>query len=155
MTVVANSDDRGEVTPTSDKGANKACEVKATPKGNAVFVCWKEGNNIVSLDATYKFTLTHETHLTAVFSPNTDEVISGIGNQFAENDQMVNISANHKQIKVVSNAKVQKILVFSPNGSLVAQSNDATLNLTGAAAGTYIVKVYTDCADKTAKLLIK
>lgn len=155
LTVMSNSDERGSVSPESDKGLNKECEVKATPKGNAIFVCWREGKNVVSLDATYQFTLNHETQLTAYFSPNTDESISGIDHQLSENNQIIKISAQHKQIKVMTDAKVKKVLVFSTNGALVAQSDAATVNLSGAAAGSYIVKVYTDTADNTAKILIK
>ena len=155
LTVVSNSEERGTVSPESDKGLNKECEVKATPKGNAIFVCWREGKNVVSLDATYKFTLNYETHLMAYFSPNTDETISGINSNLAENNQLVKISAQHKQIKVVTDARVKKVLVFSTSGALVAQSDTAIVNLANAAAGSYIIKVYTDTIDKAAKILIK
>ena len=155
LTAVSSSEERGTVSPESDKGLNKECEVKATPKGNAIFVCWREGNNVVSLKSTYTFTLDHETHLTAFFSPNTDETISGIGSQFAENNQLVKICAQNKQIKVITDANVKRVLVFTPNGALVAQSKSSLVQLNGTAAGSYIVKVYTDRADKTAKILIK
>ena len=155
LTVLANSEERGSVSPATDSGMDKACEVTATPKGDAIFVCWREGNNVVSLEQTYKFTLNHETTLTAYFSPNTQDEISGINNHFAEKNQMVTISANHKQIKVISNANVKKVLVFTPTGALVAQSNTTSVDLSNATTGTYIVKVYTDVADQTTKIIIK
>lgn len=70
--VNASAADRGTVslTPEAERYEGgtqlKAC---AQPLGNAKFVCWREGRQVVSLDTAYTFNVNHETTLTAYFSP--------------------------------------------------------------------------------------
>ena len=155
LSVKANDDNRGTVSASTEAGWNAPCIVNATPKGNSTFVCWREGLQIVSLDKEYKFTLDHETELTAYFSPNTDNTSTGIEEQLTEKNQLIQISAENRYIKIQSNAQVKKVLVFLPNGQLVAQSNSSSVRLQNVSAGSYIVKVYTDAADETAKIYLK
>ena len=155
LQVKANDDHRGEVSATTTAGWNIPCTVKATPKGNATFICWREGLQILSLDAEYAFTLNHETQLVAYFSPKTNDIPTGIEANLAEKHQVIKITAEDQVIRVQSSAKIKKVLVFHPNGQLVAQSNDAIVHLHGMAAGTYIIKVYSETSDETAKILIK
>lgn len=49
-----------------DKGASVT--VKATPSGSSDFEGWKVGQDIVSTDLSYTFTVTESVHIIAVFS---------------------------------------------------------------------------------------
>lgn len=74
VVVRPNAANRGTAT-LSEEGCDFApgttLTATATPKGNARFVAWKDGNRQVSTKPEYTFTVTQNVTLTAVFSPNT------------------------------------------------------------------------------------
>lgn len=151
--VETNDPTRGTATVSSEAGTTT---VAAKALGNAAFVCWKEGNKLVSVKSEYAFQPTHSATLTAYFSPNTDETEVGIpGAPVAENNLLVEVVAGHKQIAVKTSAKVLRLLVFTADGAMVAQSQSATVNVAHLPVGTYIVKVVTDVADTAAKVMVK
>lgn len=154
LTVLSNSTDRGTVSPTTDEGLNKECEVTATPLGNASFICWREGNNIVSLQPVYRFTLSRPTTLTACFSPNT-ETGTGIGSIGSGEESQISISTHRRMVKITSPNAVREVLVYTPSGTLMVRSTSTTLQLTDLPAGSYIVKVRTDQAEEAAKIVLK
>lgn len=128
---------------------------RATAKGDAEFVCWKEGNNVVGLDTTYSFTLDHNVRLTAVFSPNTQTSVGIHNAQGASSTSLLQISAQNRSIVVKSTADVRHIRVYSPSGALVAEGHTSTLDVSRLNAGTYIVKVQTTQADQSIKTYIE
>lgn len=151
--VETNDPARGTATVSSEAGTTT---VAATALGNAAFVCWKEGNKLVSVKSEYAFQPTHSATLTAYFSPNTDETEVGIsGAPVAENNLLVEVVAGHKQIAVNTSAKVLRLLVFTAEGSLVAQSHTNVVDVAHLPVGAYIVKVVTDVADTAAKVMVK
>lgn len=127
----------------------------ATTKGNATFVCWKEGNSVVSLDADYSFTLDHNVNLTAVFSPNTESTVGIHNAQGASSTSLLQISAQNRSIVVKSTSDVRHIRVYSPSGALVAEGHTSTLDVSRLNAGAYIVKVQTAQADKSIKTYLE
>ena len=74
VVVRPNAASRGTAT-LSEEGSGFApgttLTATATPKGNARFVAWKDGNRQVSTKPEYTFTVTQDVTLTAVFGPNT------------------------------------------------------------------------------------
>ena len=151
--VETNDPTRGTATVSSEAGTTT---VAAKALGNAAFVCWKEGNKLVSVKSEYAFQPTHSATLTAYFSPNTDETEVGIpGAPVAENNLLVEVVAGHKQIAVNTSAKVLRLLVFTAEGSLVAQSHTNVVDVAHLPVGAYIVKVVTDVADTAAKVMVK
>lgn len=127
----------------------------ATAKGNATFVCWKEGNSVVSLSEDYTFELDHNVSLTAIFSPNT-QTTDGIHiMQGGSSSALLQISAQNRRITVKSTSDVRRISVYSPSGALVAEGHAATLDVSSLNAGTYIVKVQTAQADKSIKTFLE
>lgn len=151
--VEANDPTRGTVA-VSSQDANTT--VSATALGNASFVCWREGNKMVSVKSEYTFQPTHSTTLTAYFSPNTDETEVGIGGApVAENNLLVDVVAGNKQISVNTSAKVLRLLVFTADGVLVARSDSSVVSVAHLPVGAYIVKVVTDVADTAAKVMVK
>ena len=108
------------------------------------------------MKSEYAFQPTHSATLTAYFSPNTDETEVGIpGAPVAENNLLVEVVAGHKQIAVNTSAKVLRLLVFTAEGSLVAQSHTNVVDVAHLPVGAYIVKVVTDVADTAAKVMVK
>ena len=151
--VETNDPTRGTATVSSEAGTTT---VAAKALGNAAFVCWKEGNKLVSVKSEYAFQPTHSATLTAYFSPNTDETEVGIpGAPVAENNLLVEVVAGHKQIAVNTSVKVLRLLVFTAEGSLVAQSHTNVVDVAHLPVGAYIVKVVTDVADTAAKVMVK
>ena len=57
----------GMVIGTGTYSYGETCTLIATPVTGYEFVCWKEGDNIVSLDETYSFTVTAPRNLVAQF----------------------------------------------------------------------------------------
>ena len=54
-----------------------------------------------------------------------------------------------------TSAKVLRLLVFTAEGSLVAQSHTNVVDVAHLPVGAYIVKVVTDVADTAAKVMVK
>lgn len=152
--VKANAPDRGRVsrTPADDHEVT----VSATPKGNATFVCWKEGNQVRSLEPTYTFTPVNLlTRLTAVFTPNTSgtDAISTPAGKDAAID--VEVTATGRHIRVICPATVCEALVYTPSGALVARAEGLNPTLSVPAAGTYIVKVHASAGHAAKKITVK
>ena len=158
VSVVTSDSDRGNVcmTPVADRYENgTSLKVSAHPLGNAKFVCWREGRQVVSLDTVYTFNVDHETTLTAYFSPNTSNVPDGIGKVVSESGTVVEIVSGNQYIDIVTDASVQDVCVYSTGGALVAQSASKRIPVSGLAPGSYIVKVQTAGKNTAAKVFIK
>lgn len=155
VSVSSNDEARGTAALSEDMTSTSGTAI-ATPKGNASFICWREGKKIVSVDANYTFERDHIINLTAFFSPNTIEVPVGIAN--AENTSqniLVEISAENRSIQVKTNTDVKRLLLFSADGTLQASTHGKTLCTDGLPRGMYIVKVVTDQKDATTKVIVK
>lgn len=152
--VKANAPDRGRVSQTPGEGHEVI--VSATPKGNATFVCWKEGNQVRSTEPTYTFTPVNQlTRLTAVFTPNTSgtDAISTPEGKDAAID--VEVTATGRHIRVICAATLCKAIVYTPSGAPVARAEGLNPTLGVPAAGTYIVKVYAPTGHAAKKITVK
>ncbi len=128
----------------------------ATPYGNASFLCWREGKNVVSAQNPYTFTLNHDTHLTAYFTPNTDKTSTGIDvSELNEANCLVNVTADRNSFNVQTTATVRLVLVYNANGQLMGRSETKQVTCPTLSPGTYIVKVFTDAADMGKKVMGK
>lgn len=153
--VSSNDETRGSALLQDGETASSATAV-AVPKGNASFVCWREGKKIVSVDATYTFARDHVIDLVAFFSPNTE--LTPVGVEAApstERNVLIEVSAESREIKVKTSAGLKKIQLFSPDGALVADSKSDVLSTKHLHKGIYIVKVVTDVEDAAAKVIVK
>lgn len=138
------------------EGTDGEVTVKATPLGNATFVCWREGNNVRSVEASYSFTPDHNTELTACFSPNTDPS-TGIG-QLIDTDERnvaVTVTAGNRTIRLVTEARIRQALVFTTGGVRVGRASGKNPEIEVPEAGTYIVRIYTDTRDASKKITVK
>ena len=152
LKVEINDPNRGTVS--CDTSNDRNCRVLAKAYGDAQFVCWREGRNILSLDEDYSFELTHPTTLVACFSPNTGDPVTGIEDNLSVSNHIVEVDAENQQIKVKTAEQLVKVMVFTTTGRLVAESNQTVVNLNGMRDSVYIVKVFTDRSDKTVKILL-
>lgn len=124
----------------------------AEPKGNALFLYWMDGKRVASTDKSYAVApASHERHLVAYFSPNTD--LSDIEVALTEIDlKSGKIIINGSTLSVCSDYEVKRILVFALNGNLVssaAATSELTLSLP---AGIYIAKAITAGGTITSKI---
>ncbi len=126
---------------------------KATPLGNARFLCWKENNNVVSLDATYTFALDHNVALTAYFSPNTS-ISTGIIAATTQKS-LITITAQNQCVTVEPAQGVKTISIYSTTGQLAAQGKGHTLNISHLPAGSYIVLVDATQDKASSKIVVK
>lgn len=153
VTAVPNDASRGsvEVVRNGDE-----VTVTASPRGNATFICWREGNVPVSAQETYTFTPDHSTVLTGVFSPNTLGGADGIDVAgLAEETFLVDVADGRRTITVRTDKAVRLVLVYAADGRLVGKSNTAKVRCNNLGHGTYAVKVYTDTASGSQKILVK
>ncbi len=153
VTAVPNDKTRGSVEIDGD---GTETTVTAIPRGNATFVCWREGNVPVSAQTVYSFAPDHNTYLTAVFSPNTDKTSTAIEpDGLTEQSLLVKVSGDRRYINVQTDGVVKRVLVYDAAGKLVARSSDKRVKCTGVASGTYIVKVYTATTDIAQKIILE
>ena len=68
---------------------------------------------------------------------------------------LVTIAPGQEKIDIVTDAKVHRVLLYTTGGQLMIQTGERQLDTSNLTAGTYIVKVYTDKADASAKVLVK
>lgn len=158
VTAVPNDAERGTVTLSPEGGsqtAGTAMTASITRKGNSDFVCWREGNNVLSVDEVYTFTVDHNTHLVACFSPNSYATLGMDDDLVAGQNVLVTIAPGQEKIDIVTDAKVHRVLLYTTGGQLMIQTDERQLDTSNLTAGTYIVKVYTDKADASAKVLVK
>lgn len=158
VSVSTSSEERGSVaiSPAADTYESGASvSATATAKGNSEFVCWREGNDVVSLDAEYPFTVTHSTQLTAYFTPKTSDVPIGIDDATSESKALVTIDQDNNVINIVTDAVVKAVNIYSTDGALIAKTTAKRIALDQYPLGTYIVKVITDGAETQAKVLLK
>lgn len=153
VTAVPNDVTRGNASVAWD-GADAIAT--ATPYGDASFICWREGNVPVSVEESYTFTPDHNTALTAVFSPNTTGTIDGIDvTRLAEETFLVDVTHGRRTITVRTDKAVKLVLVYAADGKLVGKSATSQVRCNGLGRGTYVVKVYTDTASTSQKILVK
>lgn len=157
FTVTARSND-----PTRGSAVIEGDVAVATPYNGATFVCWKEGKRIVATRNTYTFKRDNNVELTAIFAadpndPFGENVLTGIRKPSTINDQnvLVNVEVGHKKIVAKTAAKILKVNLYSATGALVRQASGNTISTEGLPQGAYILKVFTDKKDKSAKVLVK
>lgn len=153
VTATPNDVARGSVELTRD-GAEVT--VTASPSGNATFICWREGNVPVSAAEAYTFTPDHNTALTAVFSPNTKVVVDGINVAgLTEESFLLEVTDGRRSLTVRTDKAVRLVLVYAANGRLVGKSTTAQVYCNTLEQGVYAVKVYTETASGSQKILVK
>lgn len=155
INVSANDDRRGSAFLQEESDGPLVTAV-AIPKGNASFICWREGKRIVSTDAAYTFSRDHAVNLVAFFSPNTEDDPVGVENvPSVERNVVIEVSAESRKITVKTSADLKKVLLFSPDGALIAVSESSVLHTKSFPKGVYVVKVITDVKDAAIKVIVK
>lgn len=138
VTVAVNDSTRGTAAVTA---ANGEATVTATTAGDATFVCWSEGNNVLSAEATYSFSYTRSMALTAYFSPNYE--LTGINTvDLTTESAIVDITGDNHTVTVETDGKVKLVQVFTTEGRLVASSTSKQVRSNALDPATYVVKVY-------------
>ncbi|MDE7111773.1 MAG: T9SS type A sorting domain-containing protein [Muribaculaceae bacterium] len=144
-TVSVNDPTRGEASWSDDIAT-------ASPKGNALFLYWKDGVRVASTSAAYEVRPSStDRHLTAIFSPNTklDEEESALAAIELKTGRII---VNGSTLNVAVDSEVKRILVYALNGNLVASNagvNSLTVNLP---SGIYIAKAITAAGTITSKI---
>ena len=156
-TATARSND-----PTRGSAVISGDTATATAYNNATFVCWKEGKRIVATRNAYPFKRDHNVELVAIFAADPDDpfgenVLTGIKNptNFKDQNVLVNVEVGNKRLVAKASAKILKVNLYSATGALVRQAQGNTVSTEGLPQGAYILKVFTDRKDKTAKVLVK
>ena len=156
-TATARSND-----PTRGSAVINGDTAVATAYNNATFICWKEGHRIVATRNTHVFRRDHNVALTAIFAadpndPFGENAITGIKNATTVNDQnvLVNVEVGQKRIVAKASAKILKVHLYSATGALVRQAKGNVITTDGLPTGAYIVKVFTDRKDQTAKVIVR
>lgn len=155
-TVTVNAANRGTATlsATADNYAyGTTLTAKATPKGDATFVCWREEGVVVSTDAEYTFTVDHNVKLKAYFTANT-QVDTDVPSLTIDNADEVTISVQGDNIVATGNTGIYSLSLYTIEAALVAQCNGNTLPIAAIATGTYIARATTANGYKNVKLYL-
>lgn len=157
VTADVNAKGRGTVTlsATEEKYTpGSTLTATATPSGNNTFICWKEGNIIVSTDAEYTFTIDHNIILTAYFTPDTDgsdDITTSI-KEVADNCN-ISISKEGNTLRASASTPIESITIYNSGAALVAKSNSDSISTANLANGIYIIKVRAREGEKNIKYL--
>ena len=130
----------------------------ATPAGNNTFVCWKEGNTIVSTDAEYTFTVDHNIALTAYFTPDTsgsDDITTGIQTVEQAIGTDITITKEGNTITANASSPIASITIYNCNAALVARAQGNQICTDKLGNGIYIIKVRARDGEKNFKFLNK
>ncbi|MBQ8269974.1 MAG: T9SS type A sorting domain-containing protein [Bacteroidaceae bacterium] len=160
-TVTADVNAKGRGTATLSDIADEytpgtTLTATATPAGSNTFVCWKEGNTIVSTDAEYTFTVDHNIALTAYFTPDTsgsDSPTTGIQavQQVTGND--ITITKEGNTITANASSPIASITIYNCNAALVAKAQGNRISTNNLGNGIYIIKVRARDSEKNFKFL--
>lgn len=156
VSVSVNATHRGTATLTAKAeryAVGTELTAKATPKGTATFVCWREEGVVVSTEAEYTFTVDRNVKLKAYFSPNTDPD-TGVEAIAAKPTDEVSIDVEGNSIVAKSNTEVWSMSLYTIEAALVAQAKGNILPITGIAQGTYIVRANTASGYKNVKIYL-
>ena len=156
VSVSVNATHRGTATLTAKAeryAIGTELTAKATPKGTATFVCWREEGVVVSTEAEYTFTVDRNVKLKAYFSPNTDPD-TGVEAIAAAPTDEVSIDVEGNSIVAKSNTEVWSMSLYTIEAALVAQAKGNILPITGIAQGTYIVRANTAAGYKNVKIYL-
>ena len=148
VTVTTNDPSRGTAELVAE---NRAV---ATPLGSAVFLCWREGNQVVSTVADYSFELNHDLHLTAVFSPNTD-IDTGITSPCDAWNHVVNLQVGKGEISLSGDEACSGFSLYSLDGELVGSTSGCSMKVRHLASGTYIVRIHGAASKKSVKVCVR
>lgn len=124
----------------------------ATPKGNALFLYWKDGVRVASTSAEYEVMPSPvDRYLMAMFSPNTklddnESALAAIELKSGE------ILVNGSTVTVATDFEVKRILVFALNGNLVASNAGSDSMTVDLPSGIYIAKAITAGGTITSKI---
>ena len=157
VTATTNSARRGNATLSQNNGeypTGTELTATATPGGNNSFICWKNGNTIVSTEASYTFTVQHDLALTAIFTPDPD----GGDNpttSIAATPLQADITITHRNgyITACSSEKIESITLYTTNAALVGKARGNTLSIDSAPDGIYIIKVRCAAGEKNFKFI--
>lgn len=144
LTVKSSDPSRGAATTDGTTAT-------ATPHGTALFISWMEGNNAVSLEPAYTPELTRPMTLTAMFTPNLDDVFGGI----EVVDQEDATTAITVEGRTVTAPGARAIALFGLNGAQAARVSGERLDASALAPGIYIAAALTPQGIASAKIIIE
>ena len=157
VNVGVNAVNRGIVTLSrSDESYayGSVLTAKATPVGNATFVCWREEGVVVSTEAEYTFTVDRNMNLKAYFTANTLPGVTGVDVLVLDEDGEVAINVEGDNLVVNGLAEVYGMSLYTIDATLVTQDKGDTLSVEGVSQGTYIVRVTTANGYKNVKIYL-
>lgn len=158
-TVTTNVNAKGRGTAILSQKADEYAKgtkltATATPAGSNTFVCWKEGNIIVSTDASYTFTVDHNIALTAYFTPDlagSDDIITGI--EQVQECADITITKEGSSIKASASSPITSIIIYNSNAAMMTKSNSDRISTSNLTDGIYIIKVRARDGEKNFKFI--
>lgn len=158
-TVTTNVNAKGRGTAILSQKADEYAKgteltATATPAGSNTFVCWKEGNIIVSTDASYTFTVDHNITLTAYFTPDlagSDDIITGI--EQVQESADITITKEGSSIKASASSPITSIIIYNSNAAMMTKSNSDRISTSNLTDGIYIIKVRARDGEKNFKFI--
>lgn len=142
VSVSVNANDRGYTTLSATAKHYEygtTLTAKATPKGNATFVCWREEGVVVSTNAEYTFTVDRNVSLKAYFTPNTmpDTHVEQL---LVPQPDGVRIDIRPDHLIASAKSRVCALSLYTIDAALVAHCNSDTLYTGDIAEGLYIIR---------------
>ncbi|MBR5860038.1 MAG: hypothetical protein IKY71_01685 [Bacteroidaceae bacterium] len=156
-TVGVNSWERGKAelsAVAAEYEPGTTLTAKATPYGNARFVCWREEGVVVSTNAEYTFTVNHNVRLVAYFTPNTDESSYPTSIVAVPETDDVVVKEIGGNIIAEAGCEVLSMSIYTVDAAQVAKCGGNTISTAGMGSGVYIVSVTTVKGYRNIKVFI-
>ncbi len=157
VTIGTNGKGRGTATLSANAAEytpGTTLTATATASGNSSFICWKEGNIIVSTDTEYTFTVDHNIALTAHFTPNTDESDAPTTSiQSTQADNSITLTREGSNLRATAASPIENITIYNSNATLATKATGEFISTTTLAHGIYIIKVRAREGEKNFKYL--
>lgn len=140
----------GTVTGGGDYDEGATCTIIATPNPGHLFVNWTKGNEVVSTDATYSFTVTENASYTANFQ------VDGI-EELEENLFVIFPNPVNEKLMIKSAETVRQCDVYSVTGSLIfnmtVDSDSFEVQVKDLPAGSYLIRIISDNVVQTKRFI--
>ena len=154
--VSVNDNQRGVATLSSQEKSypyGTTITAKATPKGNATFVCWREEGVVVSTEAEYTFTVERNVNLKAYFTANTMPGTK-VETLEAQQGEKIRICIEDNNIVATADDEVLSLTLYTIDAARIAQCSGNTMSIAHIAQGTYILRATTANGYKNIKLYL-
>lgn len=158
ITTDCNDNGRGTATLSADGDTfpvGTTLTATAQANGNSSFICWRNGEQIVSTEAEYTFTVSEDMALIACFSPDTEGVDDITAVTAPSIQAAITIEQTADGITACGDSDITRMAIYKPDASLARTAHGAYISTAGMQSGIYILHITAANGKKNFKIYIR